>query len=153
MLFWHKRGNNWVNENTVHTITITPDRRFLLSNTHTRLTALCPGLYWWASTRKVKPICTSLQTDNHANTPPLSFVQARCPSCSPTNSVKALKALLLSNSIVICTAWNITRGCMNQATGKFLSQKICRYMCTFDCKFAKYRPSNFLKSFTIRTIT
>jgi len=37
-------------------------------------------------------ICTSLQTDNHASTPPLSFLQARCPSCLPTNSVKALKA-------------------------------------------------------------
>jgi len=38
-------------------------------------------------------VCTSLQTDNHASTPPLSFLQARCPSCHPTNSVKALKAL------------------------------------------------------------
>ena len=37
-------------------------------------------------------VCTSLQTDNHASTPPLSFLQARCPSCRPTNSVKALKA-------------------------------------------------------------
>jgi len=37
--------------------------------------------------------CTSLQTDNHASTPPLSFLQAGCPSCRPTNSVKALKAL------------------------------------------------------------
>jgi len=35
--------------------------------------------------------CTSLQTDNHASTPPLSFLQAGCPSCRPTNSVKALK--------------------------------------------------------------
>jgi len=35
-------------------------------------------------------VCTSLQTDNHANTPPLSFLQAGCPSCRPTNSVKAL---------------------------------------------------------------
>jgi len=72
-----------------------------------------PGLPRWASTRKVKPIwillkqetlewqwhqlghmqvCTSLQTDNHASTPPLSILQARCPSCRPTNSVKALKA-------------------------------------------------------------
>jgi len=39
-------------------------------------------------------ICTSLQTDNHASTPPLSFLQAGCPSCRPTNSVKALKGLL-----------------------------------------------------------
>ena len=37
-------------------------------------------------------VCTSLQTNNHASTPPLSFLQARCPSCRPTNSVKALKA-------------------------------------------------------------
>ena len=70
----------------------------------TRLTALCSGLPWWAGTRKVKPSgfywskrqwvavapavhvqdCTSLQTDNHASTPPLSFLQASCPSCHPT---------------------------------------------------------------------
>jgi len=36
-------------------------------------------------------VCTSLQTDNHARTPPLIFLQAGCPSCRPTNSVKALK--------------------------------------------------------------
>jgi len=30
--------------------------------------------------------------DNHANIPKLSFLQAGCPSCRPTNSVKALKA-------------------------------------------------------------
>jgi len=35
-------------------------------------------------------VCTLLQTDNHASTPPLSFLQAGCPSCRPTNSVKAL---------------------------------------------------------------
>jgi len=35
-------------------------------------------------------VCTSLQTDNHASTPPLSFLQARCPFCRPTNGVKAL---------------------------------------------------------------
>ena len=37
-------------------------------------------------------VCTSLQTDNHASTPPLSFLQAGCPSYCPTNRVKALKA-------------------------------------------------------------
>ena len=36
-------------------------------------------------------VCTSLQTDNHASTPPLGFLQAGCPSCRPTNSVKAQK--------------------------------------------------------------
>jgi len=37
-------------------------------------------------------VCTLLQTDNHTSTPPLEFLQAGCPSCCPTNSVKALKA-------------------------------------------------------------
>jgi len=37
-------------------------------------------------------IYTSLQTNNNASTPPVSFLQAGCPSCRPTNSVKALKA-------------------------------------------------------------
>jgi len=38
-------------------------------------------------------VYTLLQTDNNTSTPPLSFLQAGCPSCRPTNSVKALKAL------------------------------------------------------------
>jgi len=37
-------------------------------------------------------VCTSLPTNYHASTQPHSFLQARCPSCRPTNSVKALKA-------------------------------------------------------------
>jgi len=37
-------------------------------------------------------VCTLLQTGNYASTPPLSFLQAGCPSCRPTNSIKALKA-------------------------------------------------------------
>ena len=40
----------------------------------------------------LEQVCTSLQIDNHASTPLLSFLHARCPSCRPTNSVKALKA-------------------------------------------------------------
>jgi len=38
-------------------------------------------------------LCASLHLipDNHANIPPLSFLQTGCPSCRPTNSVKALK--------------------------------------------------------------
>jgi len=46
-------------------------------------------------------ICSSLQTDNHASTPPLSFLQAGCPSCCPANIVKALKgfATLLQHYI------------------------------------------------------
>jgi len=87
------------------------------THTHTRLTALCPGLPGWAGTRKVKTnldfpeardsewqwhqlghmqVCTSLQADNHANTPLLSLIQAGCPSYCPTNSVEALKAVRIS---------------------------------------------------------
>jgi len=83
------------------------------THTHTRLMALCPGLprvsrykkgktnldfteareseWQWHQLGHVQD-CTLLQTDNHASTPPLSFLQTRCPSCHPTNSVKALKA-------------------------------------------------------------
>ena len=85
-----------------------------VSHTHTRpFNGPFLGLPRWAGTRKVKTnldfteardsewqwhqlghmqVCTSLQTDNHASTPALSFLQAGCPSCCPANSVKALKA-------------------------------------------------------------
>ena len=74
------------------------------THTHTRLTALFPRLPGWAGTRAVKPIwillkqrhsewqwyqlghmqlCTSLQTDNHASTPPLSFFTGRMPFLPP----------------------------------------------------------------------
>ena len=95
-----------------------------VKHTHTRLTVLCQGLPGWASTRKVKTNpdfneardsewqwhqmghmqgCTSFQTDNHASTPPLSFLQAGCPSCRPTNSVKALKAVKSRTEMTIIT--------------------------------------------------
>ena len=32
-------------------------------------------------------VCISLKTDNHASTPPISFLWAGCPSCHPTNSI------------------------------------------------------------------
>ena len=41
-------------------------------------------------------VCTSLQTDSHASTPPLSFLQAGCPSCLPTNNIKAVKVEALN---------------------------------------------------------
>jgi len=44
-------------------------------------------------------VYTSLQTDNHANTPLLSFLQAGCPSCHPNNSIKALKARMYKLNI------------------------------------------------------
>jgi len=41
--------------------------------------------------------------DNHASIPPLSFLQAGCPSCRPTNSVKALKAAVDIINEIFCT--------------------------------------------------
>jgi len=32
---------------------------------------------------------------NHSSIPPLGFLEARCPSCCPTNSAKALKELMV----------------------------------------------------------
>jgi len=49
-------------------------------------------------------ISTSLQTDNHASTSSLSFLQAGCSSGCPIKSVKALKAPLF------CHANNTTYG-------------------------------------------
>jgi len=45
-------------------------------------------------------VCTSLQADNHTNTPPVSFLQAGCPSCHPTNSVKTLKARAMKAKMI-----------------------------------------------------
>jgi len=51
-------------------------------------------------------VCTSLQTDNHASTPPLCFFTGQMPFLLPTNSVKELKAkklvLLLAIKITTC---------------------------------------------------
>ena len=78
------------------------------TTTHTRLTALFPGLARWAGTRKVKPIWILLKQETVSGsgiswadlsaprsrqiTTPSVFLRAGCPSCHPTNSVKALKA-------------------------------------------------------------
>ena len=90
---------------------------FQISDTHTRLAALCLGLPRWAGTRKVKPIwillkqetasgsgiswaiCKSAPCSRQITTPAphhSSFLQAGFPSCLPTNSVKALKAKLIT---------------------------------------------------------
>ena len=83
----------------------------LLPHTHTRLTALFPGLPRRAGTRKVKPTWILLKQETVSGnsiswaiyksaprsrqiTMPAThrcFLQAS-PSCHPTNSVKALKA-------------------------------------------------------------
>jgi len=87
--------------------------KFIIHHAHTRLTAGFSGTTQVSRYQKGKTnldlteardsewqwhqlghmqVCTLLQTDNHTSTPSLSFLQAGCPSCRPTNSVKALKA-------------------------------------------------------------
>jgi len=84
-----------------------------MKHTHTRLTARVSGTTQLSRYQKGKTnldfteardsgwqwhllgrmqVCISLQIDNHASTPPFIFLQAECPSCRPTNSVKVLKA-------------------------------------------------------------
>jgi len=46
----------------------------------------------WHQLDPMQIICTSLQTDDHASTSPLSFLHSVCPSGRPANSVRALKA-------------------------------------------------------------
>jgi len=59
-------------------------------------------------------VCTSLQTDNHASTPPLCFLQAGCPSCRPTNSVKALKVESKNKQKIILEEISIERATFNR---------------------------------------
>ena len=126
-------------------------------DTYIRLTAPCPGLPRWASTRKVKPIwillkqetvsvsgiswatCKSAPRSRQITMPAphhSCFLQAGCPSCCPTNSVKALKATVWIWYCSIYSNWptrgqhwtsgsqistpsllqmqrNVTAGCMN----------------------------------------
>jgi len=79
-------------------------------------------------------ICTLPQTINHASIPPLSFLQARCPSCCPTNNIKALKALVFKlksnayNTYVLFIHMKVTKD------GKIL----CMY-CTHSLCFLKFQ--------------
>jgi len=58
----------------------------------------------WHQLDNMQIICTTLQTDNHASTPSLNFLQAGCSFCHPTNSIKALKAHhILEKIYVQCT--------------------------------------------------
>jgi len=65
--------------------------RYLKGKTNLDFTEARDSEWQWHQLGHMQ-VCTLLQTDNHTSTPPLSFLQAGCPSCCPTNSVKALKA-------------------------------------------------------------
>jgi len=74
----------------MHTLTSIPfNSRYQKGKTNLDFTEARDSEWQWHQLGHVQ-VCTSLQTDNHASTPPLSFLQAGCPCCHPTNSVKAL---------------------------------------------------------------
>jgi len=50
--------------------------------------------------------CQSIWTNQCPPPPSPIFLQAGCPSCRPTNSIKALKAVSKLNVIVACYLWN-----------------------------------------------
>jgi len=74
-----------------HTHTHTQVSRYQKGKTNLDFTEARDSEWQWHPLGHMQ-VCTSLQSDNHASTPPLSFLQAGCPSCCPTNSIKALKA-------------------------------------------------------------
>jgi len=63
--------------------------RYQKGNTNLDFTEARDSEWQWHQLGRMQ-VSTSLQTDSHASTSPLSFLQAGCPSCRPTNSVKAL---------------------------------------------------------------
>jgi len=71
---------------------ITQVSRYQKGRTSLDFTEARDSVWQWHQLGQMQ-VCISLQTDNHASTPLLSFLQAGCPSCHPTNSVKALKAV------------------------------------------------------------
>ena len=60
-------------------------------STHTHTHTHTHSEWQWHQLSRMQ-VCTSLQTNNHASTPPLSFFAGRMPVLPPTNTVKALKA-------------------------------------------------------------
>ena len=99
---------------------------------HIHLTALCPGLPGWASTRKVKPVWILLKQETVSGSgiswvvcksaprvrqitlpaPHHSvFFKAGCSSCRPTNSVRALKAIKQCKLqvAIICQLFSLRR--------------------------------------------
>jgi len=64
--------------------------RYQKGKTNLDFTEARDSEWQWHQLGRMK-VCTSLQTDNHASTPPLESLQAGCPSCRPNNTIKALK--------------------------------------------------------------
>jgi len=80
---WHKQGP---------LSKTTRVRRYQKGKTNLDFTEARDSQWQWHQLGCMQ-VCTLLQTDNHDSTSPLSSLQAGCPSCCPTNSVRAVKKL------------------------------------------------------------
>jgi len=73
-------------------------------------------------------VCTSLQTDNHSSTPPLSFLQAGCPSCRPTNSVNHGR---LAAVAAYCCRYSMVSVCVCVDTAVSCAKRLNQLRCCF----------------------
>jgi len=122
--------------------------------------AFFPGLPGWAGTRKVKPIwilmkqetvsgsgiswdiCTSAPHSRQITmlAPHNSvFLQAECPSCRPTNSVKALKALSTAYGykVVKISLWRGSTMQHRSCTGRYILGALLGAVDMTHCTFGK----------------
>ena len=88
-------------------------------------------------------VCTLLQTDNHASTPPLSFLQAGCPSCHPTNSVIALKAIL-NDYALYKSAHELARA-LKAHSSVYVCQVLTSVVMAFCFSFVRVSVSSVLR--------
>jgi len=84
----------------MHLLTYLLMSRYQKGKTNLDFTEARDSVWQWHQLAHMH-VCTLLQTDNHTSTPPLSFLQAGCPSCCLTNSVEALKAQIFCVIVII----------------------------------------------------
>ena len=87
--------NGWKHETTTSTFDgplsrTTQVSRYQKGKTNLDFTEARDSEWHWHQLGHMQ-VCISLQTDNHASTHHSVFFTGGCPSCCPTNSVKALK--------------------------------------------------------------
>ena len=92
------------------------------THTYTHLMALFPGLPRWTGTNLAfteathsewqwhqlghMQVCISLQTDNHASTPPLSFFTGRMPFLSPNQQRQSTEGTKTNTGLKRCLSWH-----------------------------------------------
>ena len=70
-------------------------------------------------------VCISLQTENHASTPPLSFLQAGCPSCPPNQQHQSTEGILthwhnymMHNVDILWLLYSMVMQCVENVIGE-----------------------------------